>query len=188
IQNAPLFPAIGNHEVMGRFSNSRGLNEQFEDAIPQFIAKKLAEDTAAINENWLKNHAFNTETYEEIFSLPQNKYYSLTFGDIRLVVLYVTNIWRNPNLEANARGRYYENQRDLDRPDRWGYGQHTFEPITQGSPQYQWLEKELNSREFQEAKYKVVMFHHPPHTLGGNIVPPYTNPVPTIQGDTTGKV
>jgi len=105
---------------MGRFSNSRGLNEQFEDAIPQFIAKKLAEDTAAINENWLKNNTFNTETYEEIFSLPQNKYYSLTFGDIRLVVLYVTNIWRNPNLDPSARGRYYENQRDLERPDRWG--------------------------------------------------------------------
>ena len=188
IQNAPLFPAIGNHEVMGRFSTSRDLNEQFKDAIPQFIAKQLAEDTAAISENWLKNNAFNTETYEEIFSLPQNKYYSLTFGDIRLVVLYVTNIWRNPNLEPSARGRYYENQRDLDRPDRWGYGQHIFEPIAQGSPQYQWLEKELNSREFQEAKYKVVMFHHPPHTLGGNIVPPYTDPVPTIERDATGKV
>lgn len=188
IQNAPLFPAIGNHEVMGRFSNSTGLNEQFEDAIPQFIAKQLAEDTAAINEKWLKNNAFNVETYEEIFSLPQNKYYSLTFGDIRLVVLYVTNIWRNPNLEPSARGRYYENQRDLDRPELWGYGQHIFEPIAQGSPQYQWLEKELNSREFQEAKYKVVMFHHPPHTLGGNIVPPYTDPVPTIERDATGKV
>jgi 3',5'-cyclic AMP phosphodiesterase CpdA len=188
IQNAPLFPAIGNHEVMGRFSNSTGLNEQFKDAIPQFIAKQLAEDTAAISENWLKNNAFNTETYEEIFSLPQNKYYSLTFGDIRLVVLYVTNIWRNPNLEPSARGRYYENQIDLDRPECWGYGQHIFEPIAQDSPQYQWLEKELNSREFQEAKYKVVMFHHPPHTLGGNIVPPYTDPVPTIERDATGKV
>jgi hypothetical protein len=188
IQNAPLFPAIGNHEVMGRFSNSRGLNEQFEDAIPQLIAKTLADNTAEINENWLKNNAFNTETYEQIFSLPQDKYYALTFGDIRLVVLYVTNIWRNPNLEPNARGRYYENQKDLDRLDRWGYGQHIFEPISQGSSQYRWLEKELNSQEFKEAKYKIVMFHHPPHTLGGNIVPPYTDPVANIKYDNNGKV
>lgn len=32
------------------------------------------------------------------------------------------------------------------------------------------------------------MFHHPPHTLGGNIVPSYTDPVPTIERDATGKV
>ncbi len=32
------------------------------------------------------------------------------------------------------------------------------------------------------------MFHHPPHTLGGNIVPPYTDPVPTIERYATGKV
>ncbi|MEM6614020.1 MAG: metallophosphoesterase, partial [Cyanobacteria bacterium P01_C01_bin.72] len=31
---------------------------------------------------------------------------------------------------------------------------------------------------YQQAKYKIVMFHHPPHTLGGNIVPPYTDPQP----------
>ncbi|MFM1843646.1 MAG: hypothetical protein RLZZ490_2389, partial [Cyanobacteriota bacterium] len=42
--------------------------------------------------------------------------------------------------------------------------------------QYQWLENELESPEFQQAKYKIVMFHHPPHSLGGNITPPYTAP------------
>ena len=60
----------------------------------------------------------------------------------------------------------------------WGYGQHIFEPIAKGSPQYEWLKRELQSEAFQQAKYKIVMFHHPPHTLGGNIVPPYTNPQP----------
>ncbi len=35
----------------------------------------------------------------------------------------------------------------------------------------------LNSN---EAKYKVVMLHHPPHSLGDNIVPPYTDPIQVI--------
>ncbi len=95
---------------MGRFSTSRGLNEQFEDAIPQFTAKQLAEDTAVINETWLKNNAFNTETYEEIFSLPQNKYYSLTFGDIEHLkdlaseapVIRLVNLIINHALERRA--------------------------------------------------------------------------------------
>jgi hypothetical protein len=32
------------------------------------------------------------------------------------------------------------------------------------------------------------MFHHPPHSLGGNIVPTYTDPVQTINRATNGKV
>ena len=43
------------------------------------------------------------------------------------------------------------------------------------------MERELQSDEFQQAKYKIVMFHHPPHTLGDNIVPPYTDPLPRIE-------
>jgi hypothetical protein len=188
IQNAPLFPAIGNHEVMGRLSLTQNLNEQFEDAIPRSIAAKLAGDTAKFEDRWFDDHAFNTETYEEIFSLPNSKYYAITFGDIRLIVLYVTNIWRFPNLEAHARGRYYESSEDLEFPDRWGYGQHIFESIARGSAQYQWLEQELNREEYKQARYRIVMFHHPPHTLGGNIVPPYTDPVATVRRDGTGKV
>ncbi|MEG3439415.1 metallophosphoesterase [Pannus brasiliensis CCIBt3594] len=188
LQNAPIFPAIGNHEVMGRFSTSRGLNEQFEDAIPRSIARKFAADPEAIDERWYRDHAFNTETYEEIFSLPHPKYYAITFGDIRLIVLYVTNIWRFPNLEPGDRGRYSENSEDLNAPERWGYGQHIFESIEKDSSQYRWLERELQREEYKQAKFKIVMFHHPPHTLGGNIVPPYTDPVATIRTDETGKI
>jgi hypothetical protein len=188
LQNAPLFQAIGNHEVMGRFSMANNLNEQFEDAIPRSIAAELAGSSKAIDENWSSDNAFNVRTYSEIFSLPNPKYYAVTFGDIRLVVLYVTNIWRSPSLEPNARGRYYERTEDLDSPDRWGYGQHIFEPIARDSEQYLWLEKELQGEEYREAKYKIVMFHHPPHTLGGNIVPPYTDPVATTRTDEAGKL
>lgn len=187
IQYAPLFPAVGNHEVMGRFSLTQSLKYQFDDSIPRFVAKKLDP------EGDLTNNSFNTDTYEEIFSLPESqpggkKYYALTFGDIRLVVLNVTNMWRSPSTKSNVKGRYQERIEDLDFPEKWGYGQHIFEPINRDSEQYNWLKEELASDVFQKAKYKIVMFHHPPHTLGGNIVPPYTDPQPVIEKDHSGKI
>lgn len=198
IQYAPLFPATGNHEVMGRFSSEIGLNEQFNDPFPRIAAKAIyqkkfqkvkSKSNVKIPEDWLKNNSFNTYTYNEIFTQPQGKnYYAITFGDIRLVVLYITNIWRTPNLDAEARGRYREREVDLNNPEKWGYGQHIFEPIAKGSSQYQWLQAELNSPQFKQAKYKIVMFHHPPHTLGDNIVPAYTNPIQQIERDGKGKV
>jgi hypothetical protein len=208
IQYAPLFTAIGNHEVMGRFSMESDLNEQFNDPYPKQVAEQLyaqmnAQNTAQnapentkqltpepqqSRELWLKDNTFNTDTYQEIFTLPESqsggeKYYAVSFGDVRLVVLYATNIWRVPSLEPDAKGKYREQQDDLDDSTRWGYGQHIFEAIAPGSPQYSWLESELNSAEFQQAKYKIVMFHHPPHSLGDNIVPAYTDPVQIIDRD-----
>ncbi|MGV2831005.1 metallophosphoesterase [Myxosarcina sp. GI1(2024)] len=195
IQNAPLFPATGNHEVMGRFSMESQLKQQYNDAVPRAIAAAYYRETnpdsrdRQIPPSWIEDNSFNTRTYEEIFSLPRsnndnlgsNPYYAVTFGDIHLVVLYVTNIWRSPSLEPDVKGRYREREEDFNRPWQWGYGQHIFEPITKDSPQYRWLEAELASTAFQQAKYKIVMFHHPPHTLGGNIVPAYTTPQPQIE-------
>lgn len=202
IQYAPLFPATGNHEVMGRWHNERNLNDQFNDPFPRTIAQIIYQKNAKqlnpkndpkVRQAWLKNNSFNTDTYNEIFTLPQNpsggeNYYAVTFGDIRLVVLYITNIWRTPNLDANARGRYREREQDLNNPLSWGYGQHIFEPIAKGSTQYRWLEQELKSPEFQQAQYKIVMFHHPPHSLGDNIVPAYTDPVQLIERDDEGRI
>lgn len=196
IQHAPLFPAVGNHEVMGRFSQTAPLNQQFNDPVPWSSAQKIYDQQAQIFNpeadpvlaaQWLKNNSFNTDTYEEIFSLPASpipgspdfttRYYATTFGDVRLVSLFVTNIWRSPALDAKTRGRYREQAAHLNTPDQWGHGQHIFLSIEDGSAQYRWLEQELASEAFQQAKYKVVMFHHPPHSLGDNIVPPYANPV-----------
>ncbi len=198
IQHAPLFTTIGNHEVMGRFSATKSLKEQFDDSIPRQVASQFAEKLNFNNDlqakkPWIKANSFNTDTYEEIFSLPQNssggkRYYAVTFGDIRLIVLYVTNIWRSPSLDLEVKGRYQESIKDLNRPADWGYGQHIFERIDRASPQYNWLETELASPEFRQAKYKIVMFHHPPHTLGGNIVPAYTNPQPQIEKGADGTI
>ncbi len=187
IQHAPMFTAIGNHEVMGRFTRTNSLNNEFNYPIPRDVAQKFYSGKSLID------NSFNTLTYEEIFTLPQSKpggkkYYAVTFGDVRLVVLYVTNTWRTPNLNTAYKGRYQEAAQDLENPENWGHGQLIFEPITKGSQQYNWLEAELNSPEFQQAKYKVVMFHHPPHTLGDNIVPAYTNPVQIIERDPEGKI
>jgi Calcineurin-like phosphoesterase len=182
IQNAPMFTCIGNHEVMGRFARTGSLNDEFDDTIPHAIAQKFYSDKSLIDTS------FNTVTYEEIFTLPTSqdggkKYYAVSFGDVRLVVLYITNMWRTPNLEAQAKGRYKEAEKDFDHPENWGYGQVIYEPIAKDAKQYNWLETELNSPEFKQAKYKVVMFHHPPHTLGDNIVPAYTDPVQIIERD-----
>lgn len=187
IQHAPMFTTIGNHEVMGRFGRKDSLGDEFNDAIPRTVAKKL------YGEKSLKNNSFNTDTYEEILSLPESQtggetYYAVNFGDVRLVVLYAANIWRTPNLDADARSKYREREKDLQTPVEWGYGQHIFEPIAKGSQQYRWLVKELNSPEFQKAKYKLVMFHYPAHSLGDNIVPAYTDPVQSIERDATNTI
>jgi hypothetical protein len=206
LQNAPIFTAIGNHEVMGRFSMDSSLDDQFDNTLPREVAEKIFNprilnsdvgnfDDSAVGtgDDCMKDYSFNTDTYEEIFTLPGSqaggkKYYAVTFGDVRLVVLYVTNMWRTPSLAANARGKYSESKPTLNNPENWGYGQHIFEPIKQGSTQYQWLESELNSIEFKQAKYKVVMFHHPAHTLGDHIVPAYTDPVQIIERDADGNI
>ncbi|MEL7245848.1 MAG: metallophosphoesterase family protein [Cyanobacteria bacterium J06573_2] len=193
IQTAPIFPCIGNHEVMGRFNTGKSLNEEFNDTIPRYIANDLYGKESLESLESLKDKSFNTDTFEKIFSLPEDEtgkkgYYAVTFGDVRLIVLYVTNMWRYNNTENSRKGKYAEPEAELNNPENWGYGQHIYEPIAKGSAQYSWLVKELSSSEFHEAKYKVVMFHHPPHTLGDNIVPAYTNPVQIIERDEEDKI
>ena len=205
IQNAPLFTAVGNHEVMGRYSTTDALNDQFNDPVPWNAAKTLYDQHENIfnptnrddvKQRWLKNHSFNIDTYNEIFSLPKStrgngqtqRYYATTFGDVRLVSLYVTQIWRMFTVDDQIRGRYQERAIDLDNPKNWGHGQMIFESIEPGSPQYEWLQAELASDEFQQAKYKIVMLHHPPHTLGDNVVPAFTTPIPVYDHDAEGNL
>ena len=173
------------------------LDDQFNDPVPWNAAKSLYDqhkkafnptDTNEVKQRWLKNNSFNIDTYNEIFSLPKaprdngetQRYYATTFGDVRLVSLYVTQIWRRPKLDDEIRGRYQERVADLENPQNWGHGHMIFESIEPGSPQYEWLKQELASDEFQQAKYKVVMLHHPPHSMGDNVVPAFTTPVPGL--------
>ncbi|MGF1604687.1 MAG: metallophosphoesterase family protein [Thermosynechococcaceae cyanobacterium] len=182
LQNAPIFTTVGNHEVMGRYSEQSSLHAQFKDPVPV---------SAASDEGPLQDQSFNTITYDEIFkgrSFGEPQYYAVTFGDIRLIVLYVANVFRSPALTPETKGKYHERDQDLQQPEQWGYGQHIFESIAPGSPQYEWLQAELDSAAFQQAKYKIALWHHPVHSLGGNVVPAYTDPVQVIDRNGAGQV
>ncbi|MBB4051531.1 hypothetical protein GGR20_001167 [Devosia subaequoris] len=82
IQNAPLFPVIGNHEVMGRYNPGKSLGSQFNDPRPRAVAEALYEANAdlynpsgdpEIRAQWIEDNSFNTTTYEEIFTLPRRR-------------------------------------------------------------------------------------------------------------------
>lgn len=190
LQNTPVYSAIGNHEVMGRYSETTSIRAQYNDPYPR---EKALQNNPQAQGKELKDISFNTDTYEEVFTLPKNDkgnstYYAVTIGDVRVIVLYATRIWRKGTDDLNIKSKYNEANSDLDNTSNWGYGDFIFESLNKGSEQYEWLVKELQSQEFQKANLRVVMLHNPMHTLGENATPPYVDPVQTITRDGNGKV
>lgn len=194
IQHAPLFPTVGNHEVMGRFNPANPLNTQYNDPHPRAVAEARYELYAdvinpsgdpEIREMWIQNNSWNTITYEELFTLPQGpegeRYYAIQFGDIYLISLFATRI-------ASGATRYLELPENLNSPENWNYGQLLFGTIEPGNAQYDWLVEQLNSEAFQNAKYKIVHLHHPIHSLGGRVVPAFTEPRQVVDFDESGNV
>lgn len=196
IQNAPLYPAVGNHEVQGRMDGQTSIGASYNNAVPREVAERVYSDVAAtvnptgdpaVRAQWIEDNSFSTRTYEEIFTLPESRsggetYYATTVGDIRLISLYSTRIWRGTanNADPAARtftSRYQESARTLGDPLAQGYGEFVFEGIDRDSEQYAWLQKELASPEFRKAEHTVVMLHEGPQGLGDNLGPVLTDPV-----------
>lgn len=201
IQHAPLYTAVGNHEVMGRTA-AGSLGEQFNAPVPREVAARAYEQVAAevnpvgdpaVRDRWILDNSFNIDTYRELLTLPTSAeggedYYAVTIGDVRLVSLYATQIWRPKNANADSRNAYREASAAHGDELAQGWGQHIFEPVERGSAQYEWLRRELASPEFRRARYTVVMMHHAVHSLGDNVSPPFTDPVRIEERDANGAL
>ena len=163
LQQVPLYPALGNHEVTGDVGES--LHERFERVQP---------GTA------------DTTTYQEIVGRPQ--WYATTIGPVRLIVLFAARVWRPMSWDGSVRGTFAEATADLANPSRWGHGQHLFASLARGSEQYDWLARELADPASRAARYRVVMMHHPVHSVGWTGVPPFADPVAEGERDLAGAV
>jgi hypothetical protein len=169
LPHTPLFPAPGNHEVMGPASAGASLGGRFDAARPG---------------RW------DLTTYEELFPLPASadggpRWWARTIGDVHVIALFVARMWRRDGTGETFR----EAPADAADPGRWGHGQFLYAPVGPGSAQYRWLDRELASPACRRARLRVVMFHHAPHGLGRHVMPAFTDPVPTVARDpATGAV
>ncbi|CAN5163400.1 hypothetical protein BH09ACT12_BH09ACT12_20550 [soil metagenome] len=205
VQSAVLYPAIGNHEVQGRRDGVSALS--LDNCVPHDVAERhYAEvaDTvnpsgaAAVKEQWIEDNSWSTTTYEEMFSVPADspggkKYYATTVGDVRLVSLFSTRIWRGATADADpadrtSKSRYQETANSLEDPMEQGYGEFVFESLAVGSEQYDWLSEELESDDFQGAKIKVVILHEGPQGIGDNIMPVFAEPDRIEVRDSSGAL
>lgn len=202
IQHAPLFPVIGNHEVMGRFDPDVAINPQFGYPQPRWFAEERyeadketinPEGDPAVREAWIRDNSFNTISYQEIFTLPDDgpdgsKYYSIQFGDVYLIGLFITRIWRTPNLGPNELGRYREREADFNNRNNWGFGDFLFWDFSEGSSQYEWFAEQLQSEAFRNAPLRIVISHETGRGAGLNVMPPLANPEQFITHDEHGNI
>jgi hypothetical protein len=150
-QHVPLYPAPGNHEVTG--VRGATLRDRFDLVRPG---------------------EGDTTTYEQIFGRP--RWYATTVGPARLIVLFAARKWRPYTWDGSAPSTFAEATADLAHPDGWGHGQHLFESLARGSRQHTWLADELSSAATRAAPVRVVMLHHPIHSIGLTSAPAFTDP------------
>ena len=193
LQSAPLYPAVGNHEVSGRFrlntpvpgtDDLSNIAAMYNDPQPRWVAEGEHAPEAVADQS----HDF--ETYRALFRQPPvgnpaEGYYATRIGDVFLVTLNVSRIWRRPIAgHPHRSGKYDEGTAVLNDPDRWGFGEFLFGRIDAAAPQVEWLRAVLDSSDARGAKYRVAMLHQSAFGLGANSVPVLADPVWTLEAIT----
>ena len=194
LQHAPLFPAIGNHEVQGRIAGDDRLGMS---AVPRHVADALF-DGNGDREHWVEDNSWSTRTYDELFTLPTNPsghshWYATTIGNARLITLFHTRVWRSADAQPvpsrrRRNSRFHDAADALDDPLRQGHGCFPFASLAPGSEQFEWLVAELDSPERRACRYTVVQIHEAAHGLGGNVHPPFGEPERIEEHDDAGRL
>ncbi len=204
LQHAPLFGIIGNHEAPGRWrpndtfllnetEQTATINFMDNDPQPRWYAEIRYEQQQeqinptrdpAIREQWIRDNSFEFTQYFEVWTHPEGpldeSYYAYRIGDVFLIAMNVSRVWRTWNITPDDRSKFTELTNELSNPDNWGFGDMWFETFGKNSDQYRWLEGVLQSEAFQGAKYRVVMGHQTMFGLGDNSVPVMADPIATI--------
>lgn len=194
LQHAPLFPAVGNHEISGRFRLNRtpparsdgpiDIGAMFGDPQPRWYARHLLGPGASPAQISDASHDF--ETYRALFRTPPGPggAYATRIGDVFLVTLDVARIWRPWALDGRRPGRFSEPPAVVNDPANWGFGAFLFSRLDADAPQIAWLREVLASEAAQSARFRVAMLHQSAFGLGGNAVPVLADPVMELH--TTG--
>lgn len=202
LQHAPVFGTIGNHESPGRFrkhaEEEASINAVDGDPQPRWYAeyryeREVAEgritppsdpaEARRFREEFIREWSFEHTAYYEMWNHPDNgpqgeSYWAHQFGDVFVISMNVSRVWRNWN--PGIRGKFSEAPDHLNNPDEWGFGDMFFEFYGVGTEQYEWLVEVLESEEFQNAEYTVVMGHQTMFGLGDNSLPVMAHPIATI--------
>src|SRR5690606_32114613 len=96
----------------------------------------------AVKSQWVEDNSFSVTTYEEIFSPPRSgpggkRYYAATVGDVRLITLFATRVWRSDRADADPAARttgtrFQESREHLTDPLAQGHGEFIFDDLAVG--------------------------------------------------------
>ncbi|MBS3177416.1 MULTISPECIES: metallophosphoesterase family protein [unclassified Pseudoclavibacter] len=178
LPDTPMLSVVGNHEVQGMREAGATLAESFESALPLAVSPD----------------GLSLSIYEMLFPSPSgSRFFAITFGGVRIIALSAARVWRSDRAEEHpedrvASSRYQESRDVLDDPLAQRYGSHIIDDLSAGSPQYNWLRRELRSPEFAEARLRIVVMHESPHSIGVNAMPHFAHPVRLEERDATGQV